>query len=193
LIKDRGRLLTRIFAASACLLGIGACLAWWWDDVFAKRVAVVEPGRIVRGAWQRPGPLRRIVRDEKIRTIVTLTAINRDDPKYVDQAAVVDETGVDWVIVPMRGSRGTVEQMADAADLMADPARQPVYIHCVAGHHRTGLAHAAYLIRHKKYSAAAAWNALAALPWTRPDAAPDRGDRALIEAFAASQANGTLR
>jgi protein tyrosine phosphatase (PTP) superfamily phosphohydrolase (DUF442 family) len=192
-MNSRMRRLAWSVAALACLLGLCACLAWVWDDLFAKRLAVVEPGRIVRGAWQRPGPLRRIVRDEKIRTIVTLTAINRDDPKYVDQAAVVAQTGVDWVIVPMRGSRGTVEQMAEAADLMADPARQPVYIHCVAGHHRTGLAHAAYLIRHKGYSADAAWGALAALPWTRPEAAPDRGDRALIEAFAASQANGTLR
>ena len=47
--------------------------------------------------------------------------------------------------------------MAEAADLLADPNRQPVFFHCVAGHHRTSLTHAAYLIRHAGYSAEQAW------------------------------------
>ena len=71
------------------------------------------------------------------------------------QAKVVTEMGVSWLFVPMRGSTATLEQMAEAADLLADPGRQPVFFHCVAGHHRTSLAHAAYLIRHRGWSAAA--------------------------------------
>jgi hypothetical protein len=174
-------------------LGGGATLglAWGgaavWDELIEKRVAVVAPGRLLRGAWQRPWPLRRIIARAQVRTIVTLTAINRDDPKDVRQARVVRDSGVSWVLVPMRGSRATLEQMAEAADLLADPGRQPVFFHCVAGHHRTSLAHAAYLIRHRDFSADDAWREVAALPWTRPDAAADRGDRALIEAFAAAQ------
>jgi hypothetical protein len=157
------------------------------DDWFEKRVRTVVPGRLVRGAWQHAGPLRRLVGREKIRTVVTLTAINRDDPKYVTQAAALEGTGVDWLIVPMRGSTATLDQMAEAADLLADPARQPVFFHCVAGHHRTSLAHAAYLIRHEGWSADRAWEAVAALPWARPEAAADRADRRLIEAFAARE------
>ena len=68
-----------------------------------------------------PGPLRRIVQREGIRTIVTLTAINSGDSKFRDQARLVQETGIRWLIVPMRGSRATPEQMALAADLLADP------------------------------------------------------------------------
>ena len=94
-------------------------------EVLEKRVRVVEEGGLVRGAWQRPGPLRRIIRREGIRTIVTLTAINRDDPKYVDQEKVVRRAGTGWIIVPMRGSRATLEQMAEAADLLADPRGVP--------------------------------------------------------------------
>jgi protein tyrosine phosphatase (PTP) superfamily phosphohydrolase (DUF442 family) len=154
------------------------------DDWFEKRVRVVEPGRLVRGAWQRPGPLRRIIAREGIKTIVTLTAINASDPKFADQKRVVEETGIRWVIVPMRGSRATAEQMAAAADLMADPGRQPVFFHCVAGHHRTSLAHAAYLIRHRGYTADQAWAAISSLSWARPDSAVDRNDRFLIEEFA---------
>jgi protein tyrosine phosphatase (PTP) superfamily phosphohydrolase (DUF442 family) len=166
----------------AATLGLGAESAW--DEVIEKRVAVVSPGRLLRGAWQRPWPLRRLIAREKIRTIVTLTAINRDDPKYVRQERVVRDAGVAWVIVPMRGSRATLEQMAEAADLLADPRRQPVFFHCVAGHHRSSLVHAAYLIRYRGSSAEGAWREVAALPWARPGAIADRGDRRLIAAFA---------
>ena len=152
------------------------------NELAEKRVAVVAEGRLVRGAWQRPGPLRRLIAREGIRTIVTLTAINRDDPKYVAQEEVVRRTGVAWVIVPMRGSRATPDQMAEAADLLADPARQPVFFHCVGGHHRTSLVHAAYRIRHQGWSAERAWREIEGLPWTRPEA--DIEDRRRIEAFA---------
>ena len=47
---------------------------------------MVVPGRLIRGAWQDPEALRAIIARERIKTIVTLTAINRDDPKYVGQA-----------------------------------------------------------------------------------------------------------
>jgi hypothetical protein len=57
----------------------------------------------------------------------------------------------------------------------------------VAGHHRTSLTHAAYLIRHGGFSAEQAWRAIADLPWTRPQAAPDQTDRALIVEFAKVQ------
>ena len=154
---------------SACLCDSrqrrGAVVGPWFGPA-EKRVLVVLPGRLVRGAWQDPGSLRAIIARERIKTIVTLTAINRDDPKYLAQAQVVADTGVGWVIVPMRGSRATLEQMARAADLLADPSLQPVFFHCVAGHHRTSLAHAAYLIRYRGCSADAAWAAVAGMPWT---------------------------
>jgi hypothetical protein len=43
------------------------------------------------------------------------------------------------------------------------------------------------LIRHSGCAAESAWSEVAALPWARPDAAADLGDKALIEAFAQSQ------
>jgi protein tyrosine phosphatase (PTP) superfamily phosphohydrolase (DUF442 family) len=180
------RLVRKLIAGGAVLLGVYG-LSWLGlsrDDWFEKRVQTVEAGRLVRGAWQRPGPLKRIIAREGIRTIVTLTAINSSDSKFEGQRKVVEETGIGWLIVPMRGSRATAEQMAAAADLMADPDRQPVFFHCVAGHHRTSLAHAAYLIRHRGYTADQAWEAVSGLAWARPDSAVDRNDRFLIEEFA---------
>jgi hypothetical protein len=154
-----------------------------------RRLRIVVPGRLFGGAWQTPHALLDLIRRERIRTIVTLTAINSDDDKYVGQSAVVRRTGVDWIIVPMRGSTATLDQMACAADLLADPTRQPVYFHCVAGHHRTSLAHAAYLIRHAGYGAEQAWAVVAGFPWARPGAKADENDWALIREFARVQSS----
>ena len=181
----------------AAPLAAGVLLVTVWVaasvcDPGVKRLRVVVPGRLLGGAWQQPETLRRLIDRERISTVVTLTAINRDDPKYVSQSKVVDRTGVNWIIVPMRGSRATLEQMAIAADLLADPDRQPVFFHCVAGHHRTSLAHAAYLIRHAGYTGEQAWDVVAGLPWARPGAPADENDRKLILEFARVQASIAL-
>jgi protein tyrosine phosphatase (PTP) superfamily phosphohydrolase (DUF442 family) len=187
-LRARGRLKLIVgLALAACLACALACAAWLRDEWIEKRVKVLIPGRLVRGAWQRPGRLRKLIEREGIKTIVTLTAINSGDPKFLGQASVVRDTGIRWMIVPMRGSRGTPEQMAMAADLLADPEHQPVFFHCVAGHHRTSLAHAAYLIRHQGYTADQAWQVISSLPWARPDSPVDRNDRFLIEEFARIQ------
>ena len=56
-----------------CLLLLGAEQTWrhGHDYVFAREFAVVEPGKIYRGAWQKDWPMRRIVSDCKIRTILS--------------------------------------------------------------------------------------------------------------------------
>lgn len=185
----RRKRIRRRLVTIGVLLGVTAIIAMRWGFGDHERLRVVVPGHLIGGAWQQPDALRRLIDREHIRTIVTLTAINRDDPKYVAQAPVVQESGVDWIIIPMRGSTATLDQMAEAADLLADPARQPVFFHCVAGHHRTSLAHAAYLIRHAGYSGERAWETVSALPWARPWAASDERDRARILDFAETQAS----
>jgi hypothetical protein len=183
-VIGRNSLRLRLVAIVAACALLGSLWAASMREPGARRLRVVAVGKLLGGAWQTPAVLQRLIERERIRTVITLTAINRDDPKYVSQSRVVGRTGVDWIIVPMRGSSATLDQMACAADQMADPARQPVYFHCVAGHHRTSLAHAAYLIRHAGYSAEQAWRVVAELPWARPGARSDENDRALIREFA---------
>lgn len=66
--------------------------------------------------------------------------------------------------MPIRGSYASVAEMAEAADLLADPGLQPVFFHCVAGHHRSSQVQAADRIRHEGWSAGRAWDEVAALP-----------------------------
>ena len=180
-------------------LVVGGVLAWSlaqavadrWYDWFEKRVSVVEPGQLVRGAWQRPGPLRSVLAREGIKTVVTLAAVADNPERFIEQRDVLQRAGVEWVVIPILGSRPSLAEMTRAADALADPGLRPVFFHCVAGHHRTNLALAAYRIRHQRWTAARAWDELQRFPWTQ--AGNDRADRRLIEQFAAKEGLGPTR
>jgi protein tyrosine phosphatase (PTP) superfamily phosphohydrolase (DUF442 family) len=170
-----------IVGGLACVALAGLVGGWMVRQ--GAQVHALVPGRIYRGPWQNPSELHSLIDRYAIKTIVTLTAINSDDPKFVAQKRVVDETGVSWRIISMRGSTATLDQLDEAVDLICDPANQPVFFHCVGGHHRSNLVHAAYRIRIDGHSAADAWAELCSLPWTRPGASRDAEDQRVIQAY----------
>lgn len=133
-------------------LTVLACEQVWrhgHDYVFADRFAEVEPGRIYRGAWQKDWPMRRIVRDYRIKTVVAL-AHPADHPLPVAEKALADELGVRWIHVPivdLRGvdhARSISDQLEVAAAIIADPKNQPVYFHCHHGINRASMTQMAY-------------------------------------------------
>ena len=65
--------------------------------------------------------------------------------------------------------------------------RQPVFFHCVAGHHRSKPRPRRLPDPACGWSAAAAWKEVASLPWARPASTADQNDKALIEEFARVQ------
>ena len=115
------------------------------DYVFADRFATVEPGRVYRGAWQKDWPMRRIVRDCQIKTVVAL-AHTADDDLSIREAALSKELGFRWVHIPIVDFRGENErvnvsdQLEAAAAAIAEPRNQPVYFHCPHGINRTSMA-----------------------------------------------------
>ncbi len=129
-----------------------ACQQLWrhgHDYVFADRFGEIEPGKIFRGAWQQPWPMRRIVREHHIKTIVAL-AHPSSHPLAVRERALAQELGVRWVHLPIVDDRtlGDEEAISDrleeAAAIVADPANQPVYFHCHHGINRATMVQIAY-------------------------------------------------
>ncbi len=144
----------RKWARRALLVALAAlaCEQTWrhgHDYVFADRFAEVVPGRIYRGAWQKTWPMRRIVRDYRIKTVVAL-AHPSDHPLPVAEKALAGELGVNWVHVPIVDLRGVndnrtiSDQLEAAAAIIADPKNQPVYFHCHHGINRASMAQMAY-------------------------------------------------
>ncbi|WP_435017768.1 protein-tyrosine phosphatase family protein [Tundrisphaera sp. TA3] len=133
-------------------LGVLACHQAWrhgHDYLFADRFAEVEPGRIYRGAWQKTWPMKRIIRDRHIKTIVAL-AHPMTHPLPQQEQALAKELGVRWVHVPIVDQRGpddrrTISDLLEiAASELANPANQPVYFHCHHGINRASMVQMAY-------------------------------------------------
>jgi hypothetical protein len=119
------------------------------DYVFADQFAVVEPGKIYRGAWQQPWPMRRVVNRYKIKTVVAL-AHPETHPLAVREKAMAGELGFRWVHIPIVDYRENgqlrtiVDQLERAAAVLADPNSQPVYFHCHHGINRASMVQMAY-------------------------------------------------
>jgi hypothetical protein len=123
--------------------GIGGEQLWRHgnDYVFPVRFVTVVPGLVFRGAWQKPWPMRRIVRDYKIKTVVALA----HPPNHyltIQERKLASELGLKWIHIPIVDNRGTFDRAAEdavsdlidqAAAAVADRNNQPVYFHCHHG------------------------------------------------------------
>lgn len=129
------------------LAAVGA-IAQFKYYLWPKRFCVVEPGQIYRGGWQTPIVLRRILHKYQIKTLLNV-ACNPTEPEAAGEGTVVREAGVTWHKILMPGTgMATLAQLEEAADLLADPTRRPIFIHCAAGVHRTNMCIAAFRLKH---------------------------------------------
>lgn len=71
------------------------------------------------------------------------------------EKAQVEEPGMKAIAVPIEMSRDGLKARVDKlVALMADPANQPVYLHCRHGQDRTGIVVAAYRMKQQGWSLA---------------------------------------
>jgi hypothetical protein len=122
------------------------------DYVLPSQFVTVEPGKIYRGAWQKPWPMRRIVNNYKIKTILAL-AHPPDHYLSSQERHLTTELGVKWIHIPIVDNRGTHDRAAEdaisdlldqAAAVLADPANYPLFFHCHHGLNRTSMVQIAY-------------------------------------------------
>ena len=134
----------------ACVLGVavGITIKHTRYYVIAKRLHVVEPGKIYRGGYCRSWPMQRIMHKYHIRTVLCL--MSPLDPRSQNERRRVETMGATWVCIPMHGNGDTtIEDLDRAVEILADPARQPAFFHCTAGVNRAGIVAAAYRIKHQ--------------------------------------------
>jgi protein tyrosine/serine phosphatase len=114
-----------------------------------KRFFTVESGTLYRSGYLEPMPLRKVIAEQKLKTIVCLLNNEPDNPDQRKEESVVRETGVRLVRIGMPGTGladfGALDRAADA---IADRANWPLLVHCAGGENRTGAAYAAYRMKH---------------------------------------------
>ena len=90
-----------------------------------------------------------------VKTLINLTS----DDASPDERAMAQKAGLGYVQIPMTTHVvPTGAQLAEFMKIVNDPAKQPVYVHCVGGKHRTGVMTAAYRMSHDGWTADRAFN-----------------------------------
>jgi protein tyrosine/serine phosphatase len=100
-----------------------------------KRFREVEPG-----FWRGSRPSESALLALKARGVRTIVSLREDD----DERARARAAGLDYVELPMSATPFGAKLPTDAQvsaflDVVADPARRPVYVHCKHGRDRTGV------------------------------------------------------
>jgi protein tyrosine/serine phosphatase len=123
----------------AVLLG---ALAWQKaikPNVIPKNFGVVVPGQIYRSGELTPSTLRKVVEENQIRTILDLGTFTEGSAGDRREQATAHALGVVRYRFSLNGdATGNPNFYVQALQLMNDPAKRPILVHCGAGSERTG-------------------------------------------------------
>src|SRR5262249_53011232 len=90
-----------------------------------------------------------------VKTIINLTSDDAD----ANEPVMARQAGVKYFQIPMTTHRAPTDlQLGEFFKLVAGPANQPVYVHCVGGRHRTGVMTAVYRMTTDSWTADKAFN-----------------------------------
>jgi protein tyrosine/serine phosphatase len=133
------------------------------SDVRYRNFRVVEPGVLYRSGQMTPEGFSRMVRENGIRTVITLRDTEKTDGVYDDQSEVdyCRANGLKHYRLPPfgwsapDGSVPSEKTVTEFLRIMNDPATpKPVLIHCFAGIHRTGAQCAIFRMEYQGWSPA---------------------------------------
>jgi protein tyrosine/serine phosphatase len=114
-----------------------------------KRFGVVEAGKLYRAGEITPAGLAKIARERGLRTVIDFGAHEPGSPEEVRESRSAAALGLTRFVLRLEGDgTGNLNNYARALEIMNDPARQPVLVHCAAGTQRTGCAVALYQRMH---------------------------------------------
>lgn len=162
----RRKWLRRVLVLGLVALSLHQLWRHGHDYVLPREFSVIEEGKLYRGGWQKDWPMRRIVRDYKIKTVLAL-AHPDDHPLSISERALCQELGVRWIHIPIvdRRDEGNAKDVSDlldeAAAAIADPANQPIFFHCHHGLNRASMAQIAYRTKYCNWTLDQATNEVA--------------------------------
>lgn len=127
-----------VFVALPLLLGLVLGIREAWRYVSWDNFGVVESGRIYRSGRLRISQLRDAIDRYGLRTVVNLSG-HDGRPADAEEERLVREGGLTYLAETWPGD-GIVppERLRWVADVLSDPARQPILVHCARGAYRTG-------------------------------------------------------
>jgi protein tyrosine/serine phosphatase len=121
-----------------------------------SRVHIDNFGRINDNYFRGAQPTDRDFRDLAAFGIKTVIDLTRDG--RADEQTLVEQAGMKFYRIPLTTSdRPSDAAVARFLKLVTDPERQPVYVHCQGGRHRTGVMTAVYRMTQDGWTASQAY------------------------------------
>jgi uncharacterized protein (TIGR01244 family) len=124
----------------------------------AKQPDIKNFGRINDQYYRGGQPEKqdyKALADMGIQTVINLTS----DDSEADEQARVEDAGMNYVQIPMTTHvEPTEAQVKQFLAIVNNPKKQPVYVHCVGGKHRTGVMTAIYRMSQNRWSADQAYD-----------------------------------
>jgi tyrosine-protein phosphatase SIW14 len=112
--------------------------------VDSSRIRIDNFGRINPNFYRGAQPNGHDYSDLAALGVKTLIDLTGDDAQ-ANEEAMVATAGMAYIHIPMTTHQPpTPETLSHFLKIVKDPARQPIYVHCVGGRHRTGLMTAVY-------------------------------------------------
>ena len=119
-----------VLGGIALVAGVVVLLNW---DFVIHRIGTVKEGVLYRSAELSPAKLESVVEKHGIRTVIDLR-----QEEDADEQSAAAKGGANYVWLP--STQVPVEENIQAfLDIMDDPAKHPVLVHCEHGVGRTGV------------------------------------------------------
>jgi tyrosine-protein phosphatase SIW14 len=156
-----------------------ACGLVWFFFFQTYRLMTVREGVLYRDGnrgMREFGTSIRMVAPKTVVCLVENDEVNDPDlPMFKQEFSFLQERGIRLVRIPVQvGNWPTRDDIEKFLSVTADPANQPVLLHCAQGMHRTGILVAAYQLRAMGYNREQAVQSIqAGGPNKRPAVAAD--------------------
>jgi protein tyrosine/serine phosphatase len=128
------------------VLLVVAAISYWWMRSNTYHLATVQDGVLYRDGVRSERQFENTVRKVKPKTIVRLIDEQEATKEpFTTEAAYCQSHGIVLVAIPIKlGGWPNGDQVRQFLDLVKDPSKQPVLVHCAQGVRRTGMMVAAY-------------------------------------------------
>lgn len=117
----------------------------------------------VESSIYRGGQPQSLSDYQYLKSIGIRTVIKLNDEKLLDEEAWAATTNIDLMPIPLSGIFEPSDgDMNEIESLLADSTDQPLFIHCLHGEDRTGLAIGLYRVKHEHWDTSRAYDEMKA-------------------------------